>query len=102
MIAILQRDARLVDFLMEDISGYADDQIGAAVRELHDQCRDSLARYITLEPVIIDGVEGTFAKGALERSEPGEVRRQRGRPNRRRAARCGTKAGARRKSICPC
>jgi hypothetical protein len=61
MIAILQRDSRLVDFLMEDISGYADDQVGAAVRELHDQCRDSLARYIHLEPVI-DGVEGTFAK----------------------------------------
>ena len=61
MIAILQRDSRLVDFLMEDISGYADDQIGAAVRELHDQCRDSLARYVKLEPVI-DGVEGTYAK----------------------------------------
>lgn len=61
MIAILQRDSRLVDFLMEDISGYADDQVGAAVRELHDQCRDSLGRYVKLEPVI-DGVEGTFAK----------------------------------------
>lgn len=61
ILAILQRDARLVDFLMEDISGYADDQIGAAVRELHDQCRDSLGRYVTLQPVI-DGVEGTFAK----------------------------------------
>ena len=61
ILAILQRDARLIDFLMEDISGYTDDQIGAAVRELHDQCRDSIARYITLSPVI-DGVEGTFAK----------------------------------------
>ena len=61
MIAILQRDSRLVDFLMEDISGYADDQIGAAVRELHDQCRDALGRYVKLEPVI-DGVEGTYAK----------------------------------------
>jgi hypothetical protein len=61
MLAILQRDARLVDFLMEDISSYADDQIGAAVRELHDQCRDSMSRYVTLQPVI-DGVEGTFAK----------------------------------------
>jgi Domain of unknown function (DUF2760) len=60
-LSILQRDSRLVDFLMEDISGYADDQIGAAVRELHDQCRDSVARYITLQPVI-DGVEGTFAQ----------------------------------------
>jgi hypothetical protein len=61
MLTIMQRDSRLLDFLMEDISGYSDDQIGAAVRELHDQCRDSVARYITLTPVI-DGVEGTYAK----------------------------------------
>ena len=61
ILAILQRDSRLVDFLMEDIASYADDQIGAAVRELHDQCRDSIERYVTLEPVI-DGVEGTFVK----------------------------------------
>jgi hypothetical protein len=63
MLAILQRDSRLIDFLMEDITAYADEQIGAAVRELHDQCRDSMARYVTLQPVI-DGVEGTFAKAA--------------------------------------
>ena len=61
LLSILQRDSRLIDFLQEDISGYADDQIGAAVRELHDQCRDSIARYVTLTPVI-DGVEGTYAK----------------------------------------
>jgi hypothetical protein len=61
MLSIIQRDSRLVDFLMEDIAAYSDDQIGAAVRELHDQCRDSIARYVTLSPVI-DGVEGTYAK----------------------------------------
>jgi hypothetical protein len=61
MLSIMQRDSRLVDFLMEDIAAYSDDQIGAAVRELHDQCRDSIARYVTLTPVI-DGVEGTYAK----------------------------------------
>jgi hypothetical protein len=61
ILGILQRDSRLVDFLMEDISGYQDDQVGAAVRELHDQCRDAMSRYVTLQPVI-DGVEGTFAK----------------------------------------
>jgi hypothetical protein len=61
ILSILQRDARLIDFLMEDISGYADDQVGAAVRELHDQCRDSIGRYVTLQPVI-DGVEGTFTQ----------------------------------------
>ena len=71
MLGILQRDARLVDFLMEDIAGYSDDQVGAAVRELHDQCRDSMARYVTLQPVI-DGVEGTFAKAPS--SDPAVVK----------------------------
>jgi len=60
-LAILQRDSRLVDFLMEDIGGYSDDQVGAAVRELHDQCRDAVGRYVKLEPVI-DGVAGTDTK----------------------------------------
>jgi hypothetical protein len=61
ILAILQRDARLVDFLMEDISGYPDDQVGAAVRDVQTQARESLGRYLSLEPVI-DGVEGTFTK----------------------------------------
>jgi hypothetical protein len=58
MLSILQRDARLIDFLMEDISAYEDDQVGAAVRSLHQQSRDALGRYVTLSPVI-DAVEGT-------------------------------------------
>jgi hypothetical protein len=66
ILGILQRDARLVDFLMEDISGYSDDQVGAAVRNLHEQSRESLKRYLQLAPVI-DGVEGTFTK-----IEPGD------------------------------
>jgi hypothetical protein len=65
ILAILQRDARLIDFLQEDISAYADDQIGAAVREIHDQSRDAIARYVTLTPVI-DGVEGTYAKAPAQ------------------------------------
>ena len=61
LLGILQRDSRLIDFLMEDITAYSDDQVGAAVRELHNQCRDSVTRYVTLQPVI-DSVEGTFTK----------------------------------------
>jgi hypothetical protein len=61
ILGILQRDARLIDFLMEDISAYSDDQVGAAVRELHQQSRESIARYVTLQPVI-DGVEGAVTK----------------------------------------
>ncbi|MDQ6664650.1 MAG: DUF2760 domain-containing protein [Acidobacteriota bacterium] len=61
ILGILQRDARLIDFLMEDIGGYSDEQVGTAVRALHGQCRETLDRYLNLQPVI-DGVEGTFAK----------------------------------------
>jgi hypothetical protein len=61
ILSILQRDSRLVDFIMEDIAGYSDDQVGAAVRSVHEQARESLSRYVKLGPVI-DGVEGTFTK----------------------------------------
>lgn len=56
LLALLQRDGRLVDFFSEDIAPYQDAQIGAAVRELHVGCRKALAQYVTLEPVI-DGEE---------------------------------------------
>ena len=71
ILAILQRDSRLIDFLMEDVSSYSDDQVGAAVRSLHDQCRDALNRYIQLAPVI-DGVEGTFTR--LASIDPASVK----------------------------
>ncbi|HEU0121212.1 MAG TPA: DUF2760 domain-containing protein [Bryobacteraceae bacterium] len=61
LLGILQREARLVDFLMEDIGAYSDDQVGAAVRSLHEQCGATLKRCVTLNP-IIDGVEGTYTK----------------------------------------
>jgi hypothetical protein len=57
LLALLQRDSRLVDFLMEDIAPYADAQIGAAVRDVHTGARESLQRYVTLEPVL-EGDEG--------------------------------------------
>jgi hypothetical protein len=71
ILAILQRDSRLIDFVMEDVSAYSDDQVGAAVRSLHDQCRDALNRYIQLAPVI-DGVEGTFTR--LATIDPSSVK----------------------------
>ncbi len=61
LLQILQRDARLIDFLMEDIKDYSDDQVGAAVRGIHTDARASLLRHLTLAPVI-DGVEGTNQK----------------------------------------
>lgn len=71
MLGVLQRDARLIDFLMEDISGYSDDQVGGAVRTLHEQSRKVLDRYVKLAPVI-DGVEGTYTK--VETNDPALVK----------------------------
>ncbi len=61
ILQILQRDSRLIDFLMEDIASYADDQVGAAVRSVHADSKAALTRHVTLAPVI-DGVEGTPQK----------------------------------------
>jgi hypothetical protein len=71
VLAILQRDARLIDFLMEDIAGYSDDQVGAAVRSLHEQSRAALSRYVTLRPVV-DAVEGTPTR--IESRDPNTVK----------------------------
>lgn len=61
ILHVLQRDARLIDFLLEDITPYSDEQIGAAVRSIHADSKASLARHLTLVPVI-DAVEGTYQK----------------------------------------
>jgi Domain of unknown function (DUF2760) len=52
MLALLQRDGRLVDFLMEDLKPYPDAQVGAAARDVHAACRQVLERYLTLEAVL--------------------------------------------------
>jgi hypothetical protein len=57
MLALLQRDGRLIDFLMEDLGAYSDAQIGTAVRDVHAGCRRALDHYVALES-ILDGREG--------------------------------------------
>ena len=52
MLALLQRDGRLIDFLAEDISSYPDAQLGAAVRTIHETCRHVLDHYLELEPIL--------------------------------------------------
>ena len=98
ILGILQRDSRLIDFLMEDISAYSDEQVGAAVRSLHDQSRESLNRYLHLAPVI-DGVEGSFTK--LETTDPSSIKLLGNVPvsGKAPAACCGTRAGAPKRSI---
>jgi hypothetical protein len=57
LLSLLQRDGRLLDFVMEDLGPYQDAQIGAAARDVHAGCRQMLSRYFTLSPVM-DGEEG--------------------------------------------
>ena len=57
LLALLQRDGRLIDFFNENIAPFSDAQVGAAARNVHDSCRQVLERYVTLEP-IIDSEEG--------------------------------------------
>jgi hypothetical protein len=54
MLALLQRDGRLLDFLMEDLAAYPDAQVGAAVRDVHAGSRQALDRYVSLAPVMPD------------------------------------------------
>jgi hypothetical protein len=52
ILALLQAEARLVDFLMEDISGAADAQIGQAVRDIHRKAQQALRQHLTIETVL--------------------------------------------------
>ena len=52
LLAVLQREARLVDFVQEPIDAYSDAQVGAAVREVHKGCRAVFDRLLALEPAL--------------------------------------------------
>lgn len=76
ILSLLQREARLIDFLMEDITPFTDEQIGGAVRDVHNNCRETLARHVKVSPVA-DGVEGavTTLKGTgLEAKDTARLR----------------------------
>jgi hypothetical protein len=52
LLALLQREGRLLDFLLEDISAASDEQIGAGVRELHSKAQAALKEHLALAPVL--------------------------------------------------
>lgn len=47
----LQEKGRLVDFLMDDISGYRDEEVGQAARVVYEGCRSVLKEHLTVEPL---------------------------------------------------
>jgi hypothetical protein len=65
MLSMFQREGRLLDFLSENLDGYEDAQIGAAVRSIHENCNKVTRKYLSLGPVL-DQEEGqtlTLQKG---------------------------------------
>jgi hypothetical protein len=51
LLAALQREGRLVDFLEQDIASFSDADIGAAARVVHEGCRKALRTHVKLAPV---------------------------------------------------
>ncbi len=72
LLALLQREGRLVDFLQEDIDDYDDADIGAAVRDIHRGCRKVLRDHLTLEAVM-PGEEEDAVK-VQDGFDPGEIK----------------------------
>ena len=54
-VAILQERGRFVDFLMDDIKGYSDTQVGAAGRVLHEGCKAVLLEHFGIRPMREEG-----------------------------------------------
>jgi len=52
MLSILQRQGRFIDFLQEDLGVYSDEQVGAAVRNVHQGCKEALSQHVELKPIL--------------------------------------------------
>jgi len=51
LLTLLQREARLIDFAHENLAAYADADIGAAARVVHEGCARVLKDHFTITPV---------------------------------------------------
>lgn len=57
MLAALQREGRLIDFLRQDVAGFSDEEVGAAARVIHAGCRKALDQSVSIAPVLQDAEE---------------------------------------------
>lgn len=58
LLGLLQREARFIDFIQEDMTSYSDADIGAAARLVHAGCGKVLGEHFTLAPARSEA-EGT-------------------------------------------
>lgn len=57
VLSLLQQEARLIDFLSEDLGGHADADIGAVARVVHEGGRRVLENYFVLSPIRVEDEE---------------------------------------------
>lgn len=65
LLALLQKEARFVDFVQEDLARFSDAEIGAAARVVHEGCRKLIRQLFDLQPVRAEaeGSRLTLPKG---------------------------------------
>ena len=51
LLGLLQKEARFIDFIKEDIASYNDADIGVAARVVHEGCNKALNEHFTLAPI---------------------------------------------------
>lgn len=51
LLSLFQREARLIDFTQENLSGYSDADIGAAARVVHEGCAKVLREHFSIEAI---------------------------------------------------
>ena len=51
LLGLLQKEARFIDFIKEDITSYSDADIGVAARVVHEGCNKVLNEHFTLSPI---------------------------------------------------
>lgn len=54
VLSLLQKEARFIDFIQEDMSAYSDTDIGAAARIVHQGCSKAIKEHFTLAAVSQD------------------------------------------------
>lgn len=71
LLALLQREGRLVDFLQQDITTFADADVGAAARVVHEGCRRALRAHGSVatirsesegSSITVDSIDGDAVK----------------------------------------
>jgi len=64
-LGLLQQEARLIDFVQEEIGAYSDEEVGAAARVVHEGSKKAINEYFTLSPIRTEDEESrvTLAEG---------------------------------------